>query len=102
MTTDPGIEILKQSLPAKCWTQDADIIAPHLSEFVERYPDVSIDLTLTDHFVDVIESGADVVVRVGGLSDSSLIARRLAPTRRVLVASRAYLDRFGAPRGDRR
>lgn len=72
-------------------------VAPHLSEFIERFPDVSIDLTLTDHFVDVIESGADVVVRVGGLNDSSLIARRLAPNRRVLVASPAYLERFGAP-----
>lgn len=72
-------------------------IAPHIAEFCERYPDVSVDLTLTDHFVDVIESGADVVVRVGGLNDSSLIARRLAPNRRVLVASPAYLERFGAP-----
>ena len=72
-------------------------IAPHIAEFLERFPDVSIDLTLTDHFVDVIESGADVVVRVGGLNDSSLIARRLAPNRRVLVASPAYLERYGAP-----
>jgi DNA-binding transcriptional LysR family regulator len=72
-------------------------IAPHLAEFCARYPDVSIDLTMTDHFVDVIESGADVVIRVGGLSDSSLIARRLAPNRRVLVASQDYIDRQGAP-----
>lgn len=72
-------------------------IAPHISQFIERYPDVTLDLTLTDHFVDVIESGADVVVRVGGLSDSSLIARRLAPNRRVLVATQDYLDRFGQP-----
>ena len=72
-------------------------IAPHLTEFFARYPEVSIDLTLTDHFVDVIESGADVVVRVGGLSDSSLIARRLAPNRRVLVAAPAYIERCGVP-----
>lgn len=72
-------------------------VAPHLAAFCERYPDVSIDLTLTDHFVDVIESGADVVIRVGGLSDSSLIARRLAPNRRVLVASPAYLAKHGEP-----
>jgi len=72
-------------------------IAPHIAEFCERYPDVSIDLTLTDHFVDVIESGADVVIRVGGLSDSSLIARRLAPNRRVIVASPDYLARYGEP-----
>lgn len=72
-------------------------IAPHIAEFCARYPDVSIDLTLTDHFVDVIESGADVVVRVGDLTDSSLIARRLAPNRRVLVAAPKYLEASGEP-----
>lgn len=72
-------------------------IAPHLPEFLERFPEIDIDLTLTDHFVDVIEEGADVVVRVGGLSDSSLFARRLAPNRRVLCASPDYLDRHGRP-----
>ncbi len=72
-------------------------IAPHIAEFCERYPDVSVDLTLTDHFVDVIESGADVVIRVGDLSDSSLIARRLARNQRVLVAAPRYLERHGEP-----
>lgn len=72
-------------------------IAPHLPEFLRRFPEIDIDLTLTDHFVDVIEEGSDVVVRVGGLSDSSLFARRLAPNRRVLCASPAYLDARGRP-----
>lgn len=72
-------------------------IAPHLPEFLARYPEIDIDLTLTDHFVDVIEEGADVVVRVGGLSDSSLFARRLAPNRRILCATPAYLDKHGRP-----
>ncbi len=72
-------------------------IAPHLPEFFERFPEIDIDLTLTDHFVDVIEEGADVVVRVGGLADSSLFARRLAPNRRVMCASPAYLDPNGRP-----
>ena len=72
-------------------------IAPHLMDFCDRYTDVSIDLVLTDHFVDVIESGADVVVRVGGLNDSSLIARRLARNQRVLVAAPSYIQRHGAP-----
>ncbi len=72
-------------------------IAPHLPEFLRQYPEIDIDLTLTDHFVDVIEEGSDVVVRVGGLSDSSLFARRLAPNRRVLCASPAYLDANGRP-----
>jgi DNA-binding transcriptional LysR family regulator len=72
-------------------------VAPLLPEFMGRFPDVAIDLTLTDHFVDVVEEGADVVVRVGGLADSSLIARRLAPNRRVLCASPAYLEAHGSP-----
>jgi DNA-binding transcriptional LysR family regulator len=72
-------------------------IAPNLPEFMERYPDIDVELTLTDHFVDVIEEGSDVVVRVGGLSDSSLFARRLAPNRRVLCASPEYLERRGRP-----
>lgn len=72
-------------------------IAPHLPSFLRRFPEIDIDLTLTDHFVDVIEEGADVVVRVGGLSDSSLFARRLAPNRRVLCATPAYLDAHGRP-----
>lgn len=72
-------------------------IAPHIATFCERFPEVSIDLMMTDHFVDVIESGADVVIRVGGLSDSSLIARRLARNRRILVAAPKYLEKNGAP-----
>lgn len=72
-------------------------IAPHLPEFLRRFPEIDIDLTLTDHFVDVIEEGSDVVVRVGGLSDSSLFARRLAPNRRVICATPAYLDANGRP-----
>ena len=72
-------------------------IAPHLPEFFELFPEIDIDLTLTDHFVDVVEEGSDVVVRVGGLSDSSLFARRLAPNRRVMCATPAYLDKHSRP-----
>lgn len=72
-------------------------IAPLLPEFLQLYPDIDIDLTLTDHFVDVIEEGSDVVVRVGGLADSSMFARRLAPNRRVLCATPEYLDAHGRP-----
>ena len=72
-------------------------IAPHLPEFLRRYPEIDIDLTLTDHFVDVIEEGSDVVVRVGGLNDSSLFARKLAPNRRVMCATPEYLDTNGRP-----
>jgi DNA-binding transcriptional LysR family regulator len=72
-------------------------VAPLLPEFLLRYPDVSIDLHLSDALVDVIGDGFDIALRVGLLPDSSLIARRLAPVSLVIVASPAYLDRRGRP-----
>jgi DNA-binding transcriptional LysR family regulator len=66
-------------------------IVPHLSDFLAAYPDIRVDATLTDATVDLIGSGADLAVRIGALPDSTLVARRLAPHRRVLVASPAYL-----------
>jgi DNA-binding transcriptional LysR family regulator len=66
-------------------------IIPHMQDFLRTYPDIRLDATLTDATVDLIESGADVAVRIGALADSTLIARRLAPQRRILVASQAYL-----------
>ena len=73
-------------------------IAPLLPEFQARYPDVSIDMNLDDRQVDVIEEGFDVSVRIAELPDSSLVARRLAPCRHVVVAAPAYLERHGTPR----
>ncbi len=72
-------------------------VAPAIRAFLDRYPGLSIDLTLTDNFVDLVEEGADVAIRVGELADSSLIARRLAPNRRVIAASPEYLERRGEP-----
>ena len=72
-------------------------ITPALPEFLARFPQVRIELTLTDSFVDLVEAGADVAVRVGELEDSSLVARRLARNRRILCASPDYLARAGAP-----
>jgi DNA-binding transcriptional LysR family regulator len=66
-------------------------IVPHLRDFLLQHPDVRVDATLTDETVDLIASGADCAVRIGALADSTLIARRLAPHHRVLVASPAYL-----------
>lgn len=73
-------------------------VAPALPEFLDTYPDLSIDLTLNDRFVDLVDEGFDLAIRVARLQDSSLIARRLAPARRATVASPAYLDRHGRPR----
>jgi len=66
-------------------------VVPHLRAFLSEFPDIRMDATLTDETVDLIASGSDVAVRIGALADSNLVARRLAPQRRVLVATPAYL-----------
>ncbi len=72
-------------------------LASAVADFMARYPDLKIELMLNDRFIDPLEEGVDVTVRIGILADSSLIARRLAPARRVLVASPRYIARHGAP-----
>ncbi len=72
-----------------------------LPEFQRLYPDVSVDLSITDHRVDVIADQIDVAIRVGPLGDSGLMARRLGEVRRVIVASPSYLDRHGTPQSPR-
>jgi DNA-binding transcriptional LysR family regulator len=73
-------------------------LAPLLAEYTGRYPEVAIDLNLTDRFVDLVEEGADLAVRIGVLTESTLVARRLCPIRIVLCASPGYLERHGTPR----
>ncbi len=73
-------------------------VMPHMKDFLNAYPDIRLDATLTDATVDLIEAGMDVAVRIGALPDSSLIARRLASQRRLLVASPAYLQDRPPPR----
>lgn len=72
-------------------------LAPALADFVRRYPDVQIDAALNDRFVDLVDEGFDVAVRIGSLEDSRLVARKLAPARRVVCASPAYLAERGTP-----
>jgi DNA-binding transcriptional LysR family regulator len=73
-------------------------VAPLLSTLLETHPQLSADLRLSDRLVGLVEEGIDVAIRIGNLADSGLIARRLGQTRRVLVASPAYLE----AKGDRR
>ena len=73
-------------------------LAPLMAVFMASYPDLKVELTLNDRFIDPIEEGVDVTVRIGTLANSSLIARRLAPARRVLVAAPKYLKAFGRPK----
>jgi len=73
-------------------------LAPLLLEFQRGYPELTVELTLNDRYIDLVEEGVDVAVRLGRLADSNLVARRLGATRRVLVATRNYLDAHGTPR----
>ncbi|MBW8637429.1 LysR family transcriptional regulator [Hoeflea sp. WL0058] len=72
-------------------------IAPNLKAFMGANPDLSIDLSLSDRFVDIVADGFDIAIRIGELADSSLVARRLAPVRRILCATPDYLARHGSP-----
>jgi DNA-binding transcriptional LysR family regulator len=68
-----------------------------VADFMARHADLHVELRLDDRFIDPLAEGVDVTLRIGALTDSSLIARRLAPARRVIVASPDYIARFGAP-----
>lgn len=72
-------------------------LAPAVPEFLARYPEVELDMTMNDRFVDLVEEGFDVAVRIGKLEDSSLVARRLAPIRRTVSAAPEYLAERGTP-----
>lgn len=72
-------------------------IAPNLTKFMADNADLSVNLHLSDELVDIVGEGYDVAIRIAELADSSLVARKLAPVRRVLCASPAYLEAHGAP-----
>ena len=73
------------------------LIAPHLIKLTAAFPDVQIELRLTERRINIIGDGIDLAVRMGALDDSDLVARRLCKVRRVLVASPAYLEKAGKP-----
>lgn len=73
------------------------VLGPAIVDFLRRYRDVAIDLSLSDRKVDVVAEGYDVVIRIGHLRDSSLFARKLGDSARPIVASPAYLARRGTP-----
>jgi DNA-binding transcriptional LysR family regulator len=72
-------------------------IGPLMADYLKRYPQVSGELMLSDRFVNLVDDGIDVALRIGELADSSLIARRAGLTRRVVVASPRYLAERGTP-----
>jgi len=72
-------------------------IAPLIPGFLQSHAGVRVDFTVNDRYVDIVEEGLDLVIRIGELKDSSLIARRLATNRRVVVAHPSYLEKHGTP-----
>lgn len=73
-------------------------VIPALPDFHARYPDLRVVLSTTDRFVDLVADGIDCAVRVGVLSDTSLVARRVGEMAQINCASPAYLARYGTPR----
>lgn len=75
-----------------------EFLMPIVARYMHRYPEVEVDLLLSDAFVDLAAENIDLVVRIGELPDSNLRARRLGKLRRVVFGAPAYLDRHGRPR----
>jgi DNA-binding transcriptional LysR family regulator len=72
-------------------------LIPLLPDFLSRHPEVTVEVTLTDTIVDLLEDRADVAIRVGPLKSSQLVARKLGESRMMLLAAPSYLDMHGTP-----
>lgn len=72
-------------------------LLPLVPEFLARYPDITLDIVLTDEVIDILEQRMDVAVRAGPLKSSRLLARKLGQTRMVIVGAPPYLERHGVP-----
>jgi LysR family transcriptional regulator for bpeEF and oprC len=76
-------------------------ILPRIKVLLARYPELEIDLQVSDRFIDLVEEGVDLAVRIGNLQDSALKARRVGSAERICVASSTYLKKHGAPKTPR-
>ena len=74
------------------------IIVPALPRFIAQYPEISVQMSMNDRVIDLVQEGIDAALRVGHLSDSSLIARRIGQLRGVTCASPEFIERYGEPR----
>lgn len=73
-------------------------VLPHVPAFLERYPQLTLDLQINDRFVDLVNEGTELAIRIGHLEDSALRARRIGMYERVFVASTDYLAKRGVPK----
>jgi len=73
-------------------------ILPYLNEFFNAYPDINIDLLFDDDYIDLVKEGIDLAIRIGPLEDSTLIARKIGSSPRVVLDSPEYLVRYGRPK----
>jgi DNA-binding transcriptional LysR family regulator len=78
-------------------TFGTEALMPALPVYLDRYPEVSVDVTLCDRVVDLVEEGFEAAIRIGQLPDSALIAKSLAPYQLMICASPEYLARKGTP-----
>lgn len=72
-------------------------IVPRLKEFLDHYPDIKIDLIMADHFIDLVEEGVDLSIRIGNVQDTSLVSQQIGITRRVTIGSVSYFEQAGEP-----
>src|SRR5262245_52145913 len=92
--TDPRGRLRINASVAFGWRQ----LAPLIPAFVGYCPAVQVDLGLNDRYVDLIEEGWDLAIRIGALTESTMIARKLAPCGTLLCAAPSYLAQYGTPR----
>ncbi|MAJ69574.1 MAG: LysR substrate-binding domain-containing protein [Pseudomonadota bacterium] len=86
--------VLRVTMPPWIFSK---FVMPRLMEFEQQYPDLKLEFLINDQFVNVVEDKQDVAVRVGSLSDSAMLARKLCDNHRILCASPLYLERYGTP-----
>ncbi|WP_336699695.1 LysR family transcriptional regulator [Pantoea dispersa] len=72
-------------------------LVPHIPDFLERYPELTLDLQINDRYINLVDEGAELAIRIGHLEDSAMRARRLGNYERVCVASNMYLAEHGVP-----
>ncbi|MDI4235282.1 LysR family transcriptional regulator [Bradyrhizobium sp. Arg237L] len=73
-------------------------VSPMVTAYLKRYPDVGVDLRLSDRMINLVEEGVDLAVRIGHLPDSTLVVRHVGEMRRIVVASKQYLNARGEPK----